>query len=115
MPRLKANQRRQLLQIYEALKTINHDLNYCLENYLKYKSYRRQGRVFSREWFNHLDADVAQEVVATWLKTYSVPDYGRRQIAYIVNKLQTLTTGKRVVVSSDQEIVLTKRSLRLKL
>ena len=115
MSHLASDQRRQLLEIYHNLSQINKELDNYLNHYLKHKSYRRQGKVFARQWFNKLAKAEAYEIVATWLRLYKVPNYDQRQISYIVNKLRTIPSGKRIVVSAHQQIVLTKRSLRLEL
>lgn len=115
MPRLDGAARQKLRQLYLELKDANEELDDFLADYLRYKSYRRAGRVFSRRWFNSLSHDQACEVVATWLRRAPVSDYNQGQIVYIVVKLKTLPPGKIIVVSPQQRIELTKRSLRLQL
>ena len=115
MPRLKEEERTRLLSVCAELAELNRQLDELLENYLRLRSYRRQGRVFSRSWFERFSHEEACEIVATWLIQYKVRDYTQNQINYIVVKLKTLRPGKMIVVGSDQTIRLTKRCLRLEL
>ena len=115
MPRLDAGRRRRLLANCAALAEANDRLDAFLDEYLRRRSYRRQGRVFSRGWFNRLGETEAREVVASWLIQYRVSDYSRKQIDYIVVKLKTLAAGKTIVVGTGKTIRLTKRCLRLEL
>ena len=115
MPKLTAQHRKALLAICDELALSNRELDQFLENYLKYRSYRRAGRVFARNWFNQLTHAQAAEVVAAWLAKGNVGDYKRSQIDYIVVKLKTLKPGKIIMISPSQTVKLTKRSLRLEL
>ena len=115
MPRLDADGRRRLLEACAVLADANNRLDAFLADYLRHRSYRRQGRVFSRGWFNGLGEAEAREVVASWLIQYRVNDYSRKQIDYIVVKLKTLAKGKTIVVGTGKTIRLTKRCLRLEL
>ena len=115
MPKLTNDKRHKLLEICQQLNKTNLALDSFLDNYLIYKSYRRQGQVFSRQWFNNLTDIEACEIVATWMRKYQVPNYSQAQIKYIVVKLRTLANGKLIVVSSYQQIRLTKRSICLEL
>ena len=113
MPKITPQQYRKLLDICDRLASSNRQLDDFLTEYLKYKSYRREGRVFTRDWFNQLTHLEATEVVATWLIESHVSDYTQSQIDYIVVKLKTLKPGKVITIDSDKSIKLTKRSLRL--
>ncbi|MYB39801.1 tRNA lysidine(34) synthetase TilS [Candidatus Saccharibacteria bacterium] len=113
MPKFSDEQKRRLLVICDELAAANRRLDDFLDNYLRYKSYRREGRVFSREWFNALADDQAAEVVNAWLLRHRVADRTSSQIRYIVVKLKTLNPGKVIVVDPEKNIRLTKRSLRL--
>lgn len=113
MPKFSNEQKQRLLAICDELAAVNRQLDGFLENYLRYKSYRREGRVFSREWFNSLDDELAAEVVNAWLLKWQVADRTSNQIQYIVVKLKTLGPGKVIVVDPEKSIRLTKRSLRL--
>ena len=113
MPKFTPEQRAALVGICDELATANRQLDDFLSRYLKYQSFRRSGRVFSRAWFNSLTHAMAAEVVATWLATAQAGDYTQKRINYIVVKLKTLSGGKTVVVDSEKSIRLTKRSLRL--
>lgn len=111
--KLTVKQRAELLKLCDELISSNQELDQFLDNYLKYKSYRFKGEVFSRRWFNQLNHTQACEVVATWLIKSGLKNYTQIQINYIVVKLKTLKPGKIIVVNPSREIKLTKRSLRL--
>ena len=113
MPKFRPEQKRRLLAICDALATANRQLDDFLASYLRYKSYRREGRVFRRDWFNALAYDQAAEVVNAWLLESRVGNRTKSRIDYIVVKLKTLQPGKVIVVDSEKCIRLTKRSLRL--
>ena len=115
MPRLEEGQRAKFLAICAELANLNRQLDGLLENYLRLRSYRRQGRVFSRSWFERFSHEEACEIVAAWMLQYKIRDYTQSQINYIVVKLKTLRHGKTIVVGSGQTIRLTKRCLRLEL
>ncbi|MCY4088798.1 MAG: tRNA lysidine(34) synthetase TilS [Candidatus Saccharibacteria bacterium] len=115
LPKISSNQKIELLALHDKLLKINLDLDNFLNHYLESKSYRRQGRVFSRQWFNQLDHNQACEVVTSWLIKYKVPNYTTSQILYIVVKLRTLSSGKTIIISDGQSIKFSKRSLRLEL
>ena len=115
MPKLRGEKRQHLLKICAELSALNRQLDDFLDNYLRQRSYRRAGRVFSRSWFNQFNHLEASEIVATWLIKYRVSNYTQSQIDYIVVKLKTLPAGKTIVVGSNQTIKLTKRCLRLEL
>ena len=114
MPRLTVADRQALLQHCQQLIKTNQALDAQLRRYLQYKSYRRQGQVFARPWFNSLDHLLASEIVSTWLFEAGLAT-SRKQINYIVVKLKTLSPGKIVVVNPQAQIELTKRSIRLRL
>ncbi len=115
MPKFTSEQRQKLISICDDLILANRNLEEFLSDYLRYKSYRRQGQVFGRDWFNCLSHTEACEIVVAWLTNNGIINYTRNQIDYIVVKLKTLKPGKTVVVSSESCIELTKRSLRLNL
>ena len=112
LPRLTADTRQQLLHYCQQLSKSNQELDVFLERYLKHKSYRQQGRVFRRRWFNGLNHALACEIVSSWLFENKITT-SQKQIIYIVVKLKTLAAGKKIIVGTHQSISLTKRSLRL--
>ena len=114
LPRLTEENRQKLLNHCQQLKTSNQELDAFLERYLKHKSYRQQGKVFSRRWFNGLNHLLACEVVSSWLFESQITT-SQKQITYIVVKLKTLAAGKKIIVGTHHRINLTKRSLRLDL
>ena len=113
MPKFGPGQKRRLLAVCDELAAANRRLDDFLDGYLRRQSYRREGRVFGREWFGSLADDQAAEVVNAWLLRWEVADRTSSQIKYIVVKLKTLRPGKVVVVDPMKSIRLTKRSIRL--
>ncbi len=112
-PKLDSLARQKLVEIYQRMCRVNDQLDRQLSDYLKYASYRRQGRVYSRDWFNRLPDDLAAEVVHYWLAGL-VGVWGRsRQIHYLIDKLRSLPAGKRLSLTTGQFVDLTKRSIRL--
>ena len=115
MPRFTAESRNQLLQICQSAASCNEKIDLGLQQLLQNKSYRRQGSVYSRYWFNRLPHSFGCEVVHFWLRTAGVHDYSRQVIDKIVVQLKTLRPGKQISVGSTQHILLSKRSIRLHL
>ena len=115
MPKFTLQQRQKLVGICDDLILTNRHLDEFLKDYLRYRSYRREGQVFGRLWFNQLSHAEACEVVVTWLVGNEIVNYTQSQIDYIVVKLKTLEPGKTVVIGPEKSIKLTKRSLRLDL
>ena len=92
MPKFTSEQRQKLISICDDLILANRNLEEFLSDYLRYKSYRRQGQVFGRDWFNCLSHTEACEIVVAWLTNNGIINYTRNQIDYIVVKLKTLKT-----------------------
>ena len=114
MPKITNDQRLAFINASSALLQANHHLDNFLKSYLSICSHRREGKVFSRAWFQALDDEQSREVVARWLKEGKI-SITSALINYVVVKLKTLPPGKIIVVSSKQQIRLTKRCLRLEL
>ena len=112
-PRLDDSSRRQLLEIQDRMSELNDRFDRQLAEYLKYVSYRRQGQVYPRDWFNQLPDQLATEVVHYWLASQIGVSGRGRQIRYLVDQLRQLAPGKRLSLTSGQFIDLTKRSIRL--
>ena len=109
---LTDEQRQELSKIYDKLVKLNDRIDRDLKKWLTIVSYRRGGQVFSRDWFNKLPDEVAQEVVYCWLRQREVVNLNRQLINYLIERLKTLNSGKKLVVSKNQIIALTKRSIR---
>ena len=110
--RVRPDQRRQLIEIYQKLTRINRQLDDSLVHYLSLVSYRRLGTVYSRPWFNRLPDVVAQEIVYWWLLQTS-GSYGRStQVDYLLDRLKKLAPGKKISLNRNQFVYLTKRSIR---
>ena len=85
-----------MVEIYQRMCQVNDQLDRQLSDYLKYASYRRQGRVYSRDWFNRLPDDLAAEVVHYWLAGL-VGVWGRsRQIHYLIDKFAVLASWQAI-------------------
>ena len=111
-PQLDQPTRQQLVEIYQRMCQLNDQFDQQLANYLKYASYRRQGTVYARHWFNCLPDELATEVVHWWLAS-RVGVWGRgRQINYLVRQLRQLPAGKQLSLTTDCFVALTKRSIR---
>ena len=54
--------------------------------------------------FNKLPDEVAQEVVYCWLRQREVVNLNRQLINYLIERLKTLNSGKKLVVSKNQII-----------
>ena len=112
-PKIDPSTRQKLVEIYQRMCQVNDKFDRQLGDYLKYSSYRRQGQVYSRDWFNRLPDDLAAEVVHYWLAGL-VGVWGRgRQIDYLIGKLRSLPAGKQLSLTTGQFVDLTKRSIRL--
>ena len=111
-PRLDNQTRTRLVEIHQRMCQLNDQFDRRLADYLKHASYRQQGLVYSRDWFDRLPDELAAEVVYFWLDRH-VGAWGRaRQVSYLVGKLRTLSAGKRLSLTEASFAELTKRSIR---
>lgn len=113
MPRLSDGERLRLLSIIESMHNLNHEIDTHLRDYVAYKSYRRNGRVFSRRWFNQLPHDFACHVMHHLLREMGARDYSRQFIERLVINIKVGKPGKVFDIDGKRKILLTKRSIRL--
>ncbi len=113
LPKLSQAQKQTLINTSIRTAELNDQIDEGLATLLKYKSYRHEGKVYPRSWFNSLPHSLCMDIVHHWMRQLKVHDYSRPKIDRIVLQLKTLRPGKQVQLGSDKTIAITKRSLRL--
>jgi len=105
VPKLTIEQRAKLLDLINKTTDLNSQTDNLLAMFIAPK--------LDREWFATLDTATAKEVMASWLRSHGVREYSRQTLERTVQQVQNLTTGKRVDVVLQYQIIIERQHLAL--
>lgn len=104
MPRLSVQQRRELLDRHQNLKSLNIMIDQLIDNLLEQNDQAK----LSRRQFINLPHDVAKEVCATWLRKNNYADFDSKTIEKLTVNLKKLAPGKTIHIAGGDIVVAQK-------
>lgn len=111
LPRLRSSDRLKLVQTRTQLEVVNQELDALLAQALQAQNTRGH---LDRQWFNHLPHTVAREVLAAWLRTYGIRDFGRKTLERLVVAAKTGQTGQQFDVLQGVNLRINSDNLALR-
>lgn len=111
LPRFSGEQKRQLVEYVETVRRINHELDTQLANLLHEQT---ASAVIDRRWFIGLSHDVAREVLAAWLRAFSIANFDKKTIERLVVGAKTGRPGATLDVVKGWQLQLFSDRLALR-
>ena len=105
LPRLTADQRRQLLQLNQQTVAVNKEIDELLSGWISPQLDRRA--------FIALPHDISREVMAAWLRQNSVTDFTAAMIERLVAAAKTYQPGQQMPVQDGWHLLVGKADLAL--
>lgn len=93
LPKFSGQQKQRLLQIIQDQKAVNAELDKLLQLDVE---------KLDRKWFIGLPHDVAEEVMAGWLRAQGIREFDRPTIERMVVGAKTAMPGKYIALKKDQ-------------
>ncbi len=112
LPRLSAEQWRQLHELLVRMRHVNSEIDQILDIALHMQPSRSS---LSRGWFSRLPYAVSSEVMAHWLRRQGIRGFNRRQLQKLVTSCKTLAPGQRIDVNKKYVLTITGGLLALTL
>lgn len=106
------NKRNQMLSLINRAHKTNNDLDRELKNFM-YRGLHKGSPVMSRKCFISMPHDISKQVLRRFILDFSQAEIDRESIERATVQIKTLSPGKTIQLSGA-EILLTKRSARLK-
>lgn len=105
MPKFDNASRDRLRGLIQATGRANIEIDSLLADQLHLQP---AGDMLDREWFRELPADVANEIIAAWLRRLGITGFDRRTIGRLTDGIINLQPGKQVDING-RYIVAIKR------
>jgi tRNA(Ile)-lysidine synthase len=110
LPRFDDAGRRQLWEIITGLRTTNTQLDKLLTHQL---TKRLSAGQLDRSWFVQLPHAVAQETMASWLRSRGLRDFDSKTLERLVVAAKTATAGKTIDVLHGTTLAVGPKHLAL--
>jgi len=107
VPKLTENQRQKMVEVIEAQRSVNAQLDALLLPQV-------ESRELSRQWFVSLPHGIAREVMAAWLRVNGIRDFDKPAIERAVVGAKTALPGKQVAIKKGIAVEVNKTNLALK-
>lgn len=110
LPRLKPEEREQLLNIVRRMHDLNDEIDALLINHLHVRLDRDE---LERHWFIQLPHAVSREILHAWLRRHSINDLDSKTIERLVVAAKTFAPGLRAGVDGRHTLHMSRHSLAL--
>lgn len=110
LPKFDQTSLARLREIISNLQRLNFELDNALVNVIHQQS--KSGKL-DRVWFNHLPHDVSREIMATWLRSYGLLQFDRRNLDKLVVAAKTAKSGKLFPLFRGHNLKVGKKYLAL--
>jgi tRNA(Ile)-lysidine synthase len=110
IPQFSDEARTDLINIIMSLEYTNRELDEALAAELQVKAH---GGPIDRAWFTHLPHETAREVMASWLRSQGLADFGSKTLERLVVAAKVATPGRRFPVLKGYEMTVGRTKLAL--